>query len=119
MEVYDFTNKTFRGLEITECEPWAFYEKKNSLICKDKSDNNFYFVNVKTLEKEKLNIKKPKMLSRCVIVADDHDCLIYSKVRLHFLAEKEDMYIYWIDEKKEQKYLKDVFIWSGVYISRP
>jgi hypothetical protein len=115
IEIYNLSNKTFRILDITDYNPWAFYSKRNSLICKSEKDNNFYFVNVSTLEKEKINIKNPKLVKWCVIPVEEYNCLVYSKIRVVFIAEYEDMHIYWIDEGKEELFLKNNQITSGVY----
>ncbi len=116
IEFYNFLNKTFRTLHITGYEPWASYPKKNSLICRNQEDKSFYFVNISTLEKEKIEIDKPNLIKWCIVPVEDYDCLVYSKIRVVLMAEYEDMYIYWVDEKKEQKYLKDVFIHFGTYV---
>jgi len=116
IEIYNFINKTFRTIDITGYNPWAFYAKKNSFICREEDDKSFYFVNIATLEKEEINIKNPNLIKWCIIPVEDYNCLIYSKIRVVFIAEYEDMYIYWIDRKKEEKYLKNFGITSGVYL---
>lgn len=116
--VYNFQDETFRILDVTGYIPWAFFKSKESLICRNEANEYFYFINVDTLEIEKINIWMPKLVKWSIIPVEKYNCLIYSKVRMFSWSETEDMYIYWVDNKKEQKYLKDTKIDSGVYIDK-
>lgn len=116
IEIYNFMLKSFKTIEITHFIPWAFYATTNSLICKNESDGSFYFVDIVTSEKEKINIDNPNLIKWCIIPAESINCLFYSKIRVFFMGEYEDMYIYRISQKKEQLYLKDTYIHSGAYL---
>lgn len=114
IQVYNYIDGTIQDLEIYGYEPWAYYNKANAIICKNISDKQIYFVNLDTLQTTRLNLRNP---SRCIIVVDAYNCLIYSKKAFGFHVETEAMYIYWVDDEREQKYMDDVILGNGFYMN--
>jgi hypothetical protein len=114
--IYNFKKKEVETLNITRYLPLHYYKKRNALLCSYLEDEKLYFVGLNNQDVEKLDIKIRWGIygHHDYIIVDEYDCLIYSKTKL-FPPMYEDMYIYWIDDKKEQKYLRDTKIVSGIY----
>lgn len=121
IEIYNFITKTFRVLDLINYEPYTFYTNKNSLLCRNKVDKKFYFINPATSIKEGINIKNPNLVESSVIAIDDYDCLIYSKFRggpFFWESEYKDTYIYWVSEQEEEKFIENDDVSFGVYIKK-
>lgn len=113
IEIYNFNNKTIRVINnVEQCLPWAYIDSKKSLVCNSQINDNYHLINLNNPRiTEKLNIKG---LSENIIVTNDYKYLIYSKVGFS-LAERQNMYLYSMDDQKQFKYMNNITIVSGIY----
>ena len=119
IEIYNHVNRRRRFIGVVACEPVAFYANKNSLICKDKTDKNIYFVDIISSNKEKLFISNSEFIGFGIVAIDGYKCLVYSKNRIglrFWENEYKDAWIYWVDSKKEEMFLKNTDISSALYV---
>lgn len=114
--VYNFKKREIKILNKTNYFPLCYYKRGNALLCKNLEDEKLYFVSLYNQSVEKLSIGRVGYRRKDYIIVDKYNCIIYSKTKF-FPPEYEDMYIYWIDSKKEQRYFKNAPIGSGIYVS--
>ncbi|MFH1062629.1 MAG: hypothetical protein V1747_07080 [Candidatus Omnitrophota bacterium] len=108
--IYNFASKDKRILDFKGYHVWSGYG--DMLVCK--KNDNFYLLDIVTG-----NINRIKITPRWnVIFVKGYNCLIYSSVRFFSLSEAEDLFVYWIEEKKEEKLISNCYVSSGIYLGK-
>jgi hypothetical protein len=120
IEVYNYIKKKFRTLAVTGFEPLAYYDNKNSLICRNTLNESLCFVNTTSSNTEKISIYNPKLVQSGIISISNYGCLIYSKYRSwpFWEGEYKDTYIYWVNDKREEMTIENCDTSYGLYDSQ-
>ncbi len=113
--IYDTEANKLEPLDIRDCRPVFWMDKKALLFCYDIDTWMPLLLNLKT--KEKTEIKKLKGAYGIVYIPET-DTIIYGKSRYVFpIGEGSDIYMYSFNDKEEVKIKSNAHIKSGIWIS--
>lgn len=113
---YQITDKKIVHTELTNCEPILWRSAKKQLLYRDYKTKKLFLTNLVDDQKDEL----PKLFGGYgYTYSSTLDALIYRKARFQFpFGEAYDLFIYFFEEKKEEKMRSNMSIRSGFLIQK-